>query len=127
MRADLEKKKDEFMAKVEVMFEQLIGSMENADQPTLSQIEEAVLAFRRMVGKLAAEMIMEGQESRRPVPGPVCPKCHQEMRYKWSRGSTVETRLGPLEIERSYFYCEGCGGGFFPPGPATRVGGATLE
>jgi len=84
MKVGVEEMKRAFMVEVGTLFDQMISSMVEGEPPTLAQIEEEVLAFRKKVGVCAAEAIVGAQESVRPVRGPLCQKCHQEMRYKWS-------------------------------------------
>jgi hypothetical protein len=43
-----------------------------------------------------------------------CPKCEGLVRARPSRSRTVETLLGPVTLERPYFYCVGCHHGFYP-------------
>ena len=43
-----------------------------------------------------------------------CPKCERLLRARPSRSRTVETLLGPVTLERPYFYCVGCHHGFYP-------------
>ena len=43
-----------------------------------------------------------------------CPKCKGLLRARPSRSRTVETLLGPVTLERPYFYCVGCHHGFYP-------------
>ena len=119
MKRTREEKKKELMEKAEVLIDELLDWDENAPAPTLTQIEEEVLRFRRQLGQQAAEVIVENQEATCPVPGPVCPECHQEMHYKWTGEVTVESWLGPLRIARGYFYCDRCRRGLFPPGSTT--------
>ena len=43
-----------------------------------------------------------------------CPKCERLLRARPSRSRTQETLLGPVTLERPYFYCVGCHHGFYP-------------
>ena len=116
MKWKREQKKRELMAKAEVLIDELLDWDENVPAPTLTQIEEEVLRFRKRLGQQAAQVIVKHQEAVRPVSGPVCPTCHQEMHYKWTGEVTVESWLGPLRMARGYFYCDRCRSGLFPPG-----------
>ena len=53
-----------------------------------------------------------------------CPKCKGLLRARPSRSRTVETLLGPVTLERPYFYCVGCHHGFYPLDEARPVGAA---
>ena len=43
-----------------------------------------------------------------------CPGCGRSLSARPARPRTVETLVGPLTLERPYFYCEGCRQGFYP-------------
>ena len=63
-----------------------------------------------------AKLVLEEQGTKAQVPGPDCPRCGEEMRYKGQKRDRVESRIGALEIERGYYYCPECRTGLFPPG-----------
>jgi uncharacterized protein with PIN domain len=84
--------------------------------PTLVEMEEAVLTLRQRLAQRMMEAIVAEQEQVRPVPGPKCEMCGEEMEYKGKKEVRVESRLGPLEVERGYYYCQRCKAGLFPPG-----------
>ena len=70
---------------------------EKNPKPSLTQIEEIVLVLRqRMSEKMVMEMIA-GQDNVQPVPGPGCPKCGAEMRYKGQKENRVESLGGGVE------------------------------
>lgn len=126
MQSKQEQKKA-LLVEIEAMVDEMLEWEEKNPAPTLTEIEEVVLKLRRQVAQRVAEFLLERQEGVQPVPGPACPRCGQEMRYKGRGKVTVESRVGPLEIERGYYYCERCRSGFFPPGPTTPIEGSTLE
>jgi hypothetical protein len=109
-------KKAELMQAAEVMIDELLDWDEQAKAPTLTQIEEAILKLRQQMGQRMAEEVMRGQEARAPVPGPECPRCQREMRYRGEKQKEVESRLGAVGLERGYYYCDRCEAGLFPPG-----------
>lgn len=109
VKADLTELADEVMA-------ELLDWTEETAAPTLTQIEDIVLKLRQRLSERMAQAVLEAQEATRPVPGPPCPRCGQEMHYKDSKRNTVESRVGPLPMERGYYYCATCRAGLFPPG-----------
>ena len=120
--------KAELMAAAEAVMDELLQWDAVSPAPTLSEIEAVVLKLRQRLSARMAEVVVNGQEAARPVPGPVCPRCGREMHHKGVKTSWVESRAGRLKLERVYYYCEHCaGGGFFPSGPAIAVMGEELE
>jgi len=84
--------------------------------PTLDEMEEAVLTLRQRLAQRILELIVAEQEQVRPVPGPKCEMCGKEMQYKGKKKARIESRLGPLKVERGHYYCHRCKAGLFPPG-----------
>jgi hypothetical protein len=105
----------ELLAKAEATIDQFLDWMEQTDRPDLTQIEDAVLEFRRQMGQAMAETAIQSQPSVRPVPGPACPQCGREMRYKDDKNKAVTSRVGDVNVERSYYHCPHCEQGLFPP------------
>ena len=108
--------KGKLMKEAESIIDELLAWEEEAEKPNLSQIEEVVLELRERLSQKMAESVIEGRQEVRPVPGPACPECGQEMRYKGLKGKGVTSWVGKLELERAYYYCEQCRVGDFPPG-----------
>jgi uncharacterized protein with PIN domain len=103
------------MQAAEEMADGLIEWAEETPRPTLSQIEEQVLKFRRALSERAAELLLEEQEAAAPVQVR-CERCGQLAENKGQKSVRIESRVGELEVERGYWYCPRCGAGFFPPG-----------
>ena len=99
----------------EAVIDKLLDWNEAVGKPTLTQIEEEVLVLRKEMGQGMAEVVLQNQEATRPV-GACCPTCQGEMQNKGMKKVVVESRVGMLEMERSYYYCPHCREGFFPPG-----------
>jgi hypothetical protein len=87
-RAEL---KAALMRQAEAAIEQLLDFDEQTTEPTLTQIEDAVLKLREQISVQAAH------------------------------------RVATLPLKRSYYYCETCRRGLFPPGPTTSDLGEPLE
>lgn len=83
---------------------------------TLEELEEALLQLRAEFSQQLAQVLLEHREATRPVPGPRCPQCGQEMHYKGAKPLHPPTTLGDLAFERGYYYCSECDQGIFPPG-----------
>ena len=78
------------------------------------------IAVRRRVLALAAGVVeRDFNEDRSDHVGPRRPcRCGSEARYAGRHPKTFETVLGPLRLERAYYYCETCRPGLLPARPA---------
>lgn len=126
-RRPREEMRAEFLAEAAARFDELFDWNDETVTPTLSQIEGEILVLRKRLSERLATMLIEAQETVRPVPGPACPECGREMHYKDMKGNTVESQVGTLRLERGYYHCQACKSGLFPPGPATSAVGEELE
>jgi hypothetical protein len=108
--------KAELMREAELAVDELLKWSEGNPQPDLTQIEEVVLNLRERLGEKMAGAVLEKQAAKQPVPGPRCPTCQREMRYKGVKANRIGSRVGELVLERGYYYCERCQAGIFPPG-----------
>jgi hypothetical protein len=116
MKMSQEEKRKRLLARAEHVVDEYIAWEETHPRPDLTQIEDITLKLRKELGKEIAQMAVEEQEGRTVVPGPVCPKCGKEMRYKGEKKVEVESRAGGLKVKRGYYTCPGCKESFFPPG-----------
>jgi uncharacterized protein with PIN domain len=116
MKTSQEKLKAEFLANAEALFDELMAWDEQTAEPDLSQIEEKVLQLRQRLGEQLAQAALARQEKRQPAEKMLCPQCGGELELKGQKGNRIESRLGSLALERSYYYCPRCRQGFFPPG-----------
>ena len=116
MKSAREKRKVRLMKKMEKAIEELLDWEEKTDKPNLTQIEEQVLNLRQQVSEEMAKEVIESQEAKRPVPGPACRICGNEMQYKGQKGVRTQSWIGDLKIERGYYHCPECKESLFPPG-----------
>jgi hypothetical protein len=116
MKETREQRKAAFLREAEMLFDELLDWEDETRAPTLTEIEEVILTLRERIGRKMAAGVLEHQGAGTPVPGPTCPQCEREMRYKGEKETGIESRVGLLEVERGYYYCETCRQGLFPPG-----------
>jgi uncharacterized protein with PIN domain len=107
--------KAQLLAQAEATIDQFMDWVEQTERPNLTQIEDAVLDFRRQVGQTMAETALQAQDATHAVPGPRCPICQREMHYKDDKAKTLTSRVSDLKLNRSYYYCPHCQQGLFPP------------
>jgi hypothetical protein len=126
----MKKSRKEMEAALEAQSKQVIQELldwnETHPTPDLTQIEDIVLALREKLSQAMVEQVVENQEQVQPVEV-ACPNCGGKMRYKGRKGKGVESRVGEIDLERGYYYCETCQQGIFPPGSATKIAGNPLE
>lgn len=127
MKLTREEARKRLLARATAAVEELLAWNDQADKPTLTEIEDVVLRLRKEIGIEMAQEAIALQESNQPVCGPLCPSCGQEMGYKGQKGHSVESRTGTLTGERGYYHCPECGEGIFPPGPTTGAERQALE
>ena len=95
--------------------------------PKLTEMEDMILELRRRMGEAMLKIEVEGQEAGQPAERPMCPECGKKMRNKGKRVKALESRVGSLEMKRSYYQCT-CGpSGIFPPGRAIGIGRRAVE
>lgn len=116
MKKSREEKRAALEAKAKELVDELMEWSEETERPNLTQIEDEILKLREVLSKKMLEAVIEDQESRRPVPGPKCPKCGKEMHYKGEKKRAVTSRVGEAQLERGYYYCSACQESLFPPG-----------
>lgn len=119
--------KAELEAEAARLIEETLAWNDQAEAPTLTDIEEQVLKFRKALGERLAQALVETQPSVEPVLVR-CPQCGRPMHQKRRRQRRrVESRVGQVPLQRAYYYCEHCRKGIFPPGPAVESRGPVVE
>jgi hypothetical protein len=99
-------------------FDQWLDGLEAQLQepaPTLAQVTETVWNLRQELTGGLTQTIIEpthlGEHIRKQVP---CPKCARILQARSPVQRTVETLVGPVELERPYCYCRACRSGVYP-------------
>ena len=110
-----------FVGKAEEVFDIAMEQGIAREDITLSEIEEIVNELKFELTGMLVESVIEVQASRQPGSGPHCEGCGREMRYKGEKKRpSIITSQGEIKVERSYYYCQKCRSGLFPPGQAIR-------
>ncbi len=92
--------KAELLAKYEAILDEVLRAGATTDGLTLTDIEELALRTRAEVGAQVTAALLETRCGP-SVPGPGCPSCGQEMRYKGDKHRYLRTRSGDVEVERA--------------------------
>jgi hypothetical protein len=116
MKRTREQIKAELMKKAEQEIDRLLDWEEQADKPTLTQVENRVLTTRKVLSEAMLEGVLAGQETRQSAEPVMCPQCGQPTENKGLHTKEVETRAGTMRLRRQYQYCAHCQVGFFPLG-----------
>ena len=92
--------------------------------PTLMEITDAVSQERAgLTAALVAAFVERRHSPLLTQQEAACPRCERRLRARPSRSRTVETLLGPVTLERPYFYCAACHHGFYPLDEALALSG----
>jgi len=81
-------------------------------QTRLSEVTEAVWQLRQeLTGGLSETIVEHAHGGERTRQYARCPQCDRRLTARPVVSRTVETMVGPVQVERPYFYCtSGCGG-----------------
>ncbi len=81
-------------------------------QTRLSEVTEAVWQLRQeLTGGLSETIVEHAHGGERTRQYARCPQCDRRLTARPVVSRTVETMVGPVQVERPYFYCTaGCGG-----------------
>ena len=81
-------------------------------QTSLAEVTEAVWQLRQeLTGGLSETIVAHAHGGERTRQYARCPQCHRRLTARPVVSRTVETMVGPVQVERPYFYCtSGCGG-----------------
>src|SRR2546428_11565523 len=109
---------DALRRQLHARFDQWLDGLEAQLQepaPTLAQVTQTVWNLRQELTGGLTQTIVEhthlGEHTRKQVN---CPQCARVLKARSPVQRTVETLVGPVELERPYFYCRACRGGVYP-------------
>lgn len=109
---------DQLRQALHTRFDQWLDKVqEQLSEPTatLSEVTETVWNLRQdLTGGLSETIVTEAQTSELSRPQAPCPQCDRLLTARPPVARTVETLVGPVELERPYFYCRTCRSGRYP-------------
>ncbi len=83
------------------------------DQLDLEALEMAVRQQALQLAARAVEQRLNADTADNAGPG-LPRSCGGEARYAWRRSKRFHSVLGVLQLQRAYYHCRSCGGGFCP-------------
>jgi uncharacterized protein with PIN domain len=103
--------KAKLLAEAEAAIDKMLSDERLSQQMTMSEIEAVVGESEADFRQRALEEIITMQQEEAKT----CPLCGDSLRNKGKRKKRVVTLRGESEIERTYYHCETCQKGYFPP------------
>lgn len=107
-REDLRAK---LLAQAEAAIDKMLLDERLTETMTLSTIEAVIGVSEADFRQRALEEIMAIQQDSPTV----CPICTGALRSKGKRHKRVVTLRGETDVVRTYYYCQTCRQGYFPP------------
>src|SRR5882762_5072219 len=99
-------------------FDQWLETLEqqlHETPPPLSQVSDTVWELRQsLTGGITETIVKQAHEGERQRTQARCPRCTRVLKVQDHVGRMVETMVGPVELERPYFYCRDCRAGLYP-------------
>lgn len=82
---------------------------------TLAQVSETIWTLRQqLTGGLAEMIVQHAHKEEQHRTHLTCPTCERLLPARAPVARTVETMIGPIALERPYFYCRRCRHGSYP-------------
>ena len=99
-------------------FDQWLDGLEAQLQepaPTLTQVTETLWHLRQaLTGGLTETIVAHAHQGEYTRKQSHCPQCNCLLTARAPVPRTVETLVGPVQLERPYFYCRTCRVGVYP-------------
>ena len=108
-------KKDELKAKLlaeaEESIDQMLSDGRVSDQMTMTEIEDVIGEMEQDFRQRVLREVMGEQEDKSVM----CPECGGKLRNKGKHSKQIVSLRGETKLERTYYQCEDCSQGIFPP------------
>ncbi len=114
-------------AEMAMLLEEAVEWQASHPDATWDELELEVLQLRQRFGAQLARVLTRQRAEQRPVPGPRCPECGEEMHYKGQKERRLVSMLGEIPLHRGYYYCADCQRSVFPPGSSAGSEGEDVE
>src|SRR5436853_749159 len=109
---------DALRQQLHTRFDQWLDTLEqqlHEPSPTLSQVSDTVWGLRQsLTGGITETIVEQVHEGERQRTQASCPRCARVLKVQEPVWRTVETMVGPVELERPSFYCRSCRVGLYP-------------
>lgn len=109
------KSKDDLKAKLlseaEAAIEKMLSDERVGSDMTITEIEDVIGDLEQDFRQRVLHEVMDEQETQLQK----CPDCGGKLRNKGKPSKRIVTLRGEVDIKRTYYQCEECGQGVFPP------------
>jgi len=103
---------------LQARFDQWLDRLEEQwpeSEPTLAAVTETVWDLRHaLTGSLTETLVAHKHQAEYTRQQSHCPQCDRLLTARAPVPRTVETMVGPVQLERPYFYCRPCHCGVYP-------------
>ncbi len=107
-RAELKAK---LLARAEAAIDAMLNDERLHEKMTFSAIEQVIGGSEAEFRQAALEEIIAMQQATAKT----CPLCGGKLDNKGQRSKQVVSLRGETSLERTYYQCQACGHGYFPP------------
>jgi uncharacterized protein with PIN domain len=111
MSSKREDLKAKLLAQAEAAMDRRLSDERLSEAMTLRDSEAVIGVSEKDFRQGTLEEIITIQ----PEKPTTCPLCGGKLRNKGKHKKRVVTLGGETDVERTYYHCEGCGKGYFPP------------
>jgi uncharacterized protein with PIN domain len=111
MSTNQENLKARLLAKAEATIDDMLQDDRLHEKMTLSQIEQLIGVSETEFRQAALEEIIALQQEKPTT----CPMCGGKLENKGKRRKQIVSLRGETEIQRTYYQCQCCNRGYFPP------------
>jgi hypothetical protein len=112
------KQRDALRRQLHTCFDQWLDGLEaqlHEPAPSLAQVTERVWNLRHeLTGSLTETIVAHTHQGEYTRQQSHCRQCDRLLRARAPVSRTVETMVGPVQLERPYFYCRTCHCGVYP-------------